>query len=79
MLPSFGPFVLFEWEVNNTVFKGNFMDALSTISLLLGVIGTAISIYQYALIHESKKRGKELQYLLAAINSSAQSCPEMRV
>lgn len=47
------------------------MGALSAISLLIGVIGTAISIYQYALIHESKKRSKELQYLLAAINSSA--------
>jgi hypothetical protein len=47
------------------------MDALSAISLLVGVIGTAISIYQYALIHESKRRSKELQYLLAAIHSSA--------
>ncbi len=47
------------------------MDTLSYISLFVGVIGTAISIYQYALINESKTRSRELQFLLAAINSSA--------
>ncbi|MGI2172155.1 hypothetical protein ACROAE_18500 [Shewanella sp. MF05960] len=47
------------------------MDGLSLISLLVGVIGTGIAIYQTAVLNESKKRKGELQYLLAGINSSA--------
>ena len=47
------------------------MDALSVISLLVGIIGTAIAIYQTAVLNESKKRNSELQFLLAGINSSA--------
>ncbi|GEA05227.1 hypothetical protein KUL17_41240 [Alteromonas sp. KUL17] len=47
------------------------MDALSVISLLVGIIGTAIAIYQTAVLNESKKRNGELQFLLAGINSSA--------
>lgn len=47
------------------------MDTASVISLLVGVVGTAIAIYQSAIINESKKRKGELQYLLAGINSSA--------
>jgi len=44
---------------------------LETISLLVGIIGTCIAIYQAALINESKKRKNELQYLLAGINAAA--------
>ncbi len=47
------------------------MDTLSAISLTAGIIGTAIAIYQYAVINESKKRNKELQYLLAGVNNLA--------
>ena len=37
------------------------------IGLLTGIIGTGISIYQWAVINESKKRKSELQYLLAGV------------
>jgi len=42
-----------------------------TISLWVGIIGTAIAIYQWAVLNENKKKLSELQYLFAGINSSA--------
>jgi hypothetical protein len=39
--------------------------------LIVGIIGTAIAIYQAAIINESKKRKNELQYLFAGINAAA--------
>lgn len=47
------------------------MDSIAIISLLVGVIGTAIAIYQAAVIREGKKRKSELQYILAGINNAA--------
>lgn len=47
------------------------MDLLSIISLLVGIIGTAIAIYQAAVIRETQKRRGELQYILAGINNAA--------
>lgn len=47
------------------------MDWACFISLVVGIIGTAIAIYQTAVINESKKRRGELQFLLAGVNSSA--------
>jgi hypothetical protein len=44
---------------------------LETISLLVGIMGIGISIYQMAVINERKKKLGELQYLLAGIHSSA--------
>lgn len=41
------------------------------LGLFVGVIGTAIAIYQAAIINESKKRKNELQYLFAGINAAA--------
>lgn len=41
------------------------------ISLVVGIVGTGIAIYQTAVINESKKRKNELQYLLAGINAAA--------
>ncbi|MGO2183054.1 MAG: hypothetical protein ACTH36_12180 [Pseudoalteromonas nigrifaciens] len=41
------------------------------IGLIVGIIGTAIAIYQAAIINESKKRKNELQYLFAGINAAA--------
>lgn len=38
---------------------------------MVGVIGTAIAIYQAAVIRESAKRKSELQYILAGINNAA--------
>ncbi|WP_318468308.1 hypothetical protein [Photobacterium leiognathi] len=45
------------------------MDIASTISLLVGIIGTGIAIYQWAVLNESKKRKKEIQFLLAGISN----------
>lgn len=45
------------------------MDTMATISLIVGVIGTAIAIYQWAVLNESKKRRKEIQFLLAGISN----------
>ena len=47
------------------------MDLITIISLLVGIIGTAIAIYQSAVIREGKKRKSELQYILAGINNAA--------
>lgn len=47
------------------------MDLFSIISLLVGIIGTSIAIYQAAVIQETKKRRGELQYILAGINNAA--------
>lgn len=41
------------------------------LGLIVGIIGTAIAIYQAAIINESKKRKNELQYLFAGINAAA--------
>lgn len=47
------------------------MDTITLISLLVGIIGTVIAVYQAALISASNKRASELQYILAGINNSA--------
>ncbi len=47
------------------------MELTETIALVVGIIGTSIAIYQWAVINEAKKRKNELQYLLAGINSLA--------
>lgn len=47
------------------------MDLMDWVSFGVGAIGTAIAIYQTAVLKESKKRRGELQFLLAGINSSA--------
>ena len=47
------------------------MEISDAIGLTIGIIGTGIAIYQWAVINESKKRKNELQYLLAGINGSA--------
>ncbi|MDH5573422.1 MAG: hypothetical protein OEY89_16790 [Gammaproteobacteria bacterium] len=41
------------------------------VGVLVGLIGTGIAIYQWAVINEGKKRKSELQYILAGINNSA--------
>lgn len=41
------------------------------LALIVGIIGTAVAIYQAAIINESKKRRNELQYLFAGINAAA--------
>lgn len=45
------------------------MDVTEILSLLFGFIGTGIAIYQWAVLNESKKRNKEIQYLLAGISN----------
>lgn len=47
------------------------MGPTEAIALIVGIIGTSIAIYQWAVINEGKKRKNELQYLLAGINSLA--------
>ncbi|EDY81177.1 hypothetical protein VDG1235_794 [Verrucomicrobiia bacterium DG1235] len=47
------------------------MEHLETIGLIAGLISAFIAVYQWATINEIKKRGKEIQYLLAGINNSA--------
>ncbi len=47
------------------------MELTEALSLMVGVIGTAIAIYQSAIIRESKKRKSEIQYILAGINNAA--------
>ncbi len=47
------------------------MDTVTLISLIVGIIGTSIAIYQAAVIREGKKRKGELQYILAGINNAA--------
>ena len=44
---------------------------MDIIGLAVGIIGTAIAIYQAAIINESKRRKNELQYLFAGINAAA--------
>lgn len=51
--------------------KGKAMGLEELASLVVGIIGTGIAIYQWAVINESKKKLSELQYLFAGINSSA--------
>ena len=43
------------------------------IALIVGIIGTAIAIYQFAVINENKKRKAEMQFLLAGIGNLALS------
>jgi len=45
------------------------MDVTEILSLLFGFIGTGIAIYQWAVLNESKKRNKEIQYLLAGVSN----------
>ena len=47
------------------------MDLSEIISLSVGIIGTAIAIYQFAVIKENKKRKNEIQHILAGINHAA--------
>jgi hypothetical protein len=44
------------------------MDKFNIIMSMVGVIGTSIAIYQWAVLNESKKRRSELQFLLAGIH-----------
>jgi len=48
---------------------GVHMDVTEILSLLFGFIGTGIAIYQWAVLNESKKRNKEIQYLLAGVSN----------
>lgn len=48
-----------------------FTLVLAIVGIIGTFIGTGISIYQYAVIKEGKKRKREFQHLLAGINSSA--------
>jgi hypothetical protein len=45
------------------------MDVVTIISLLVGIIGTGIAIYQWAVLNESAKRKKEIQFLLAGVSN----------
>ncbi|MCG7868290.1 MAG: hypothetical protein JAY74_18235 [Candidatus Thiodiazotropha taylori] len=47
------------------------MDTAEALGLMVGIIGTCIAIYQWAVINEGKKRKNELQYILAGINACA--------
>ncbi|HTD05663.1 hypothetical protein [Undibacterium sp.] len=47
------------------------MSLSEAISLFVGVIGTAIAIYQAAQINASRERLREVQFLLAGFNSLA--------
>jgi hypothetical protein len=47
------------------------MEVLDALGLAVGVIGTSIAIYQWAVINEGKKRKDELQYLLAGVHATA--------
>lgn len=47
------------------------MELGETISLAVGIIGTGVAIYQWAVLNEGKKRKRELQYIIAGINSAA--------
>jgi hypothetical protein len=47
------------------------MNSVAIISLLVGIVGTSIAIYQAAVIREGRKRKSELQYILAGINNAA--------
>jgi hypothetical protein len=47
------------------------MDLGEAIALIVGIIGTGVAIYQWAVINESKKRKGELQFILAGINNVA--------
>ena len=47
------------------------MEWSEVLSLGIGILGTAIAIYQAAVIRENKKRKNEIQYLLAGINNAA--------
>jgi hypothetical protein len=38
---------------------------------IVGIIGTGIAIYQWAVLNETNKRKSELQYILAGINNAA--------
>ncbi|PSV48305.1 hypothetical protein [Photobacterium indicum] len=47
------------------------MDWITFISLALAVLSTVIAVYQWAVINESNKTKRELQYLLAGVNNAA--------
>ena len=47
------------------------MTIFDAISLMVGVIGTAIAIYQCASLNANKEKLSEVQFLLAGINNSA--------
>lgn len=47
------------------------MSLSEIISLSVGIIGTAIAIYQFAIIRENKKRKNEIQHIIAGINHAA--------
>lgn len=49
------------------------MDISSTLGLLVGIIGTGVAIYQWAILNVTKKREEELQFLLAGISHAALS------
>lgn len=47
------------------------MELNEALALGVGIIGTAVAIYQAAVIREGSKRKNELQYLLASVNNIA--------
>lgn len=49
------------------------MDLLQGISLSVGVIGTGIAIYQWAILNEKKKKTQEIQYLFVGMSNLATS------
>lgn len=49
------------------------MELFNILMSIVGVIGTSIAIYQWAVLNESKKRSTELQFLLAGIHQLALS------
>lgn len=49
------------------------MGLSETLSLLVGIVGTGIAIYQWGVLNEAKKRRQELQYLLAGVSHAAMS------
>lgn len=59
--------------VNSIIEVLKTMDIAHIIISVVGVIGTAIAIYQWGVLNESKKRRSELQFLLAGIHQLALS------
>jgi hypothetical protein len=47
------------------------MELSEFLSLSIGIISTVVAIYQAAIIRESGKRKREIQFLLAGINNAA--------
>ena len=46
---------------------------IGVVGTLFGILGTGISIYQWAVINENKKRRQEIQFVLAGVGNLALS------